>query len=137
MPMKRTVIAVLAVAALLPMEAEAQTISGTAVAVDGDSLEIDGHRIRLAGIDAPELTQSCNRGGESWQCGKVAKEQLAALVRGKRVECHGGRRQAASAPLPSTRSSRQQSSMASSRKPASPMSSRRSQVDGQPRAGTS
>lgn len=89
MPMKRTVILVLTAAALLPSATDAQTFSGTAVAVDGDSLVIDARRIRLAGIDAPEVTQSCNREGESWQCGQVAKEQLAALVRGRRVECHG------------------------------------------------
>lgn len=65
----------------------AQTIAGAATAKDGDSLVVAGQEVRLFGIDAPEFTQTCQRGGENWECGKAAREQLAALVRGARVEC--------------------------------------------------
>ncbi len=34
-------------------------LTGAATAADGDSIEIAGNRIRLEGIDAPELAQTC------------------------------------------------------------------------------
>ena len=37
-----------------------QTLSGQARVVDGDTIDINGQRIRLEGIDAPETAQTCN-----------------------------------------------------------------------------
>lgn len=51
-------------------------IHGTAEASDGDTLRIGGVKVRLFGIDAPELSQVC--GG--WACGAAAAARLAALV---------------------------------------------------------
>ncbi|MEH6727511.1 MAG: thermonuclease family protein, partial [Hyphomicrobiales bacterium] len=48
--------------------------------VDGDSLAIGQKRLRLVGIDAPELQQTCLRDGKAVQCGLMAKQHLAALV---------------------------------------------------------
>jgi hypothetical protein len=45
-------------------------------------------RIRLFGIDAPEVAQTCNRGGTSWTCGSEASAFLAGLVREGQVTCH-------------------------------------------------
>ncbi|WP_234033961.1 thermonuclease family protein [Qipengyuania gaetbuli] len=70
-----------------PSAASAQVFTGTAIAVDGDSLEMTGARIRLHGIDAPEGTQACQRNGEAWACGAEAKAMLAGLVDGKLVTC--------------------------------------------------
>ena len=67
----------------------AQDVRGQARAVDGDTLEISGKRVRLFGIDAPESDQSCQKDGASWACGKAATEQLSALVAGQQVECRG------------------------------------------------
>lgn len=67
--------------------ATAQVIAGAAIAADGDLLVVAGQKVRLFGIDAPEYNQTCQRGSETWECGKTAKEQLAALVQGARVEC--------------------------------------------------
>ena len=44
--------------------------------VDGDTFDLDGVRIRIDGIDAPEFGQRCG----AWSCGKAALEQLSALV---------------------------------------------------------
>ena len=56
------------------MMAASQPISGTARAGDGDSLTIGATRIRLFGIDAPELNQTCQRGDRAWSCGQAAAE---------------------------------------------------------------
>lgn len=63
-------------------------MSGPAVVRDGDTLDVAGHRVRLFGIDAPELAQSCGRrGGATWPCGNDARSALEKLVQGRRVDC--------------------------------------------------
>ncbi len=49
--------------------------------VDGDSLRAGGREIRLSGIDAPELAQTCrDASGREWACGRAARSRLEALV---------------------------------------------------------
>ena len=62
---------------------------GEAKAIDADTLEVSGTRVRLFGIDAPESDQTCQKDGAGWACGQAAKEQLSALVMGQWVECLG------------------------------------------------
>lgn len=63
-------------------------ISGMAHAIDGDTITLDGARIRLEGIDAPESSQTCGkRWGGTWPCGAEATQALASLVAAKRVTC--------------------------------------------------
>jgi endonuclease YncB( thermonuclease family) len=63
-------------------------LSGQARVVDGDTLEVDGERVRLEGIDAPESAQTCRRGdGKAWPCGKAAAKALERLVAGGSVSC--------------------------------------------------
>lgn len=69
--------------------AGAGIVSGAARVIDGDTLEIEGHRIRLYGIDAPELRQTCDRNGETWTCGEESGRQLAAIIGDQRVDCEG------------------------------------------------
>ena len=64
-------------------------------AVDGDTLRVenplksDARRIRLSGIDAPELAQTCRDArGQTWSCGAAARAHLAALV-AQGVTCPG------------------------------------------------
>ena len=68
---------------------QAQIVRGAARAVDGDTLEVSGKRVRLFGIDAPESDQNCKKDDVSWACGQVATQQLAALVEGQQIECRG------------------------------------------------
>lgn len=79
----------LAAAVLLafPLLTSAQTVAGKAKVVDGDSLEIGKHRIRLWGIDAPEFKQKCVRGKERWRCGSEATDALRRRLDGATVNC--------------------------------------------------
>lgn len=62
-------------------------IVGTPRVADGDSLDFKPRQVRLWGIDAPELAQTCRRGAQRWDCGRDAKAALAAHLRGSRVQC--------------------------------------------------
>jgi endonuclease YncB( thermonuclease family) len=79
-------IAVAIVAAVFnPLPGE---LAGTATATDGDTLRLAGQRIRLAGLDAPELDQKClDAEGHEWPCGIAAKKRLGALVTRTRIVC--------------------------------------------------
>jgi endonuclease YncB( thermonuclease family) len=72
---------------MLPLPALAATVEGRARVVDGDTLEVAGQKVRLFGVDAPELDQSCERGGRVWACGQAAREALAEIVGRKRLVC--------------------------------------------------
>lgn len=70
-------------------ETRSTTYSGTPVINDGDSLTIGDTRIRLWGIDAPELHQSCTIDGKAYACGRMAQDALRAMVRGAKIDCRG------------------------------------------------
>ena len=72
-----------------PTVANAQSISGAAEVIDGDSLTVGGLAVRLVGIDAPEGKQTCDRDGATWACGEESAKQLGMLVANNRVECRG------------------------------------------------
>ena len=61
-------------------------ITGYAEVVDGDTLLLDGNRIRLFGIDAPEREQMCV-GSSSIRCGDLATNELDRLVGGTSIRC--------------------------------------------------
>jgi endonuclease YncB( thermonuclease family) len=46
---------------LISSPALADTITGQASVIDGDTIEIHGKRIRLSGIDAPEVFPTLSR----------------------------------------------------------------------------
>ena len=62
-----------------------KTITGFAKVIDGDSIKINGINIRLFGIDAFELKQSC----ENWSkhCGKESKRMLEVIIDRKKITC--------------------------------------------------
>lgn len=56
--------------------------------IDGDGFELaTGEKIRLWGIDAPELRQECSKGGVRYACGKIARDNLDLLLAGQSVQC--------------------------------------------------
>lgn len=59
--------------------AETAVISGRAEVLDGDTLTVGGIPVRLVGIDAPELRQTCkDQVGGEYPCGEAAS---GALIR--------------------------------------------------------
>lgn len=63
--------------------AGAQTLSGPARVVDGDTLQLGRTYVRLFGIDAPEAGQTCG----DWLPGPEAAAALAAFIAGRTVAC--------------------------------------------------
>lgn len=62
--------------------------SGMARASDGDSLVLQGDRVRLLGIDAPELDQVCwDAAGTEWRCGRAARDELSRRLAAGPVQC--------------------------------------------------
>lgn len=62
--------------------------SGIARVTDGDSLVLGDVSIRLHGIDAPEIGQTCTDAkGKDWACGRWARDELRQIVSGKAVTC--------------------------------------------------
>ena len=65
-----------------------EDLIGVASVIDGDTIEIHGHRIRLHGIDAPESSQLCTRpSGERWRCGQQASLALSDRIGRAIVSC--------------------------------------------------
>ncbi|MBI3435571.1 MAG: thermonuclease family protein [Proteobacteria bacterium] len=72
---------------------ESARIVGVAHVTDGDSLVIDGTRIRIWGIDAPEYDQICgDTSGRDYRCGQAATRALLGRLRGASVTCHARER---------------------------------------------
>jgi endonuclease YncB( thermonuclease family) len=68
-------------------DASSQSIHGIADVRDGDTLVIHEQKIRLQGIDAPELHQTCKKNQQSYPCGSHAKQELWQLTDGMEVRC--------------------------------------------------
>jgi endonuclease YncB( thermonuclease family) len=58
------------------------------VTADGDSFRIGNRKLRLKGIDAPELHQTCNDAtGAIWSCGQSAHGALITLLAEPGLSC--------------------------------------------------
>ncbi len=84
---------VLTLILLLPTSAAMAGVTGKARVVDGDTIWIGDTKVRLHGIDAPEMKQTCRTSkGKEQLCGVLAKQALEKLVRGQSVICKGDKR---------------------------------------------
>lgn len=67
---------------------EPERVVGAAVVTDGDSIRIEGTRIRLDGIDAPERRQKCKDAqGKTYPCGQISMQALKLLVKAGDIRC--------------------------------------------------
>lgn len=60
--------------------------------VDGDTLIVGRERIRMKGIDAPEMTQTCLCQGKETNCGVQAKQALSDFIGKNSVSCKASER---------------------------------------------
>src|SRR6056297_1660255 len=81
-------ISLLIVLSLFPVASAAQGFGGPVRVVDGDTLDVGDTRVRLHGIDAPELGQICtNPDGATWDCGTWVADQLRARIATREARC--------------------------------------------------
>ena len=75
---------------------EAKIISGIAKVTDGDSIRIDGKKIRFYGIDAPEKNQLCRKPwltisfisfSKDYPCGQISTDKLKKKINNKLLIC--------------------------------------------------
>lgn len=70
------------------LERPTDALVGHARVVDGDTLEIQGIRVRLEGIDAPEIGQTCpGRWFGRWSAGRDAAAELKHMINSAVVQC--------------------------------------------------
>lgn len=62
-------------------------ITGYPSVTDGDTIRIGDVRIRLHGIDAPEASQTCTKGGAEYDCGRASTKYLSSLIGSGSVGC--------------------------------------------------
>ena len=55
--------------------------------VDGDTIVLNGEKIRFSGIDTPELKQTCMKDNEKIFCGETAKILLIKKIGNETPEC--------------------------------------------------
>ncbi len=65
----------------------AGVFKGEARVIDGDEIELAGKRVRLYGIEAPELGQTCWYRNKEFPCGHSARRNLWLNVKDQRLTC--------------------------------------------------
>ena len=57
--------------------------------IDGDTIVLNGEKIRFSGIDTPELKQTCLKDNEKVGCGMLAKKLLVKKIGNNTPICIG------------------------------------------------
>jgi len=84
---KKKVILVISVSSLIFFLIFNQVKSQDLKVVDGDTIHLNGEKIRFTGIDTPELKQTCLKEGVKDPCGVKAKQILIDKIGNNNVEC--------------------------------------------------
>ena len=84
---KRKAIFLISVFSLIFILINNQVKSQTIKIVDGDTIHLNGEKIRFTGIDTPELKQTCLKEDIKVLCGVTAKLILIDKIGNNNVEC--------------------------------------------------
>jgi endonuclease YncB( thermonuclease family) len=84
---KRKVILVISISALVFFFTYTNIKSQDIKITDGDSIKINGDKIRFSGIDTPELKQTCIKDNVKILCGLNAKKILVDKIGNNKVTC--------------------------------------------------
>jgi endonuclease YncB( thermonuclease family) len=84
---KRKAILVISISLVIFITILNQVNSQELRVVDGDTIHLNGEKIRFTGIDTPELKQTCIKEGVINSCGVTAKEILIVKIGDNKVEC--------------------------------------------------
>ncbi|MBD1134546.1 thermonuclease family protein [Pelagibacterales bacterium SAG-MED48] len=84
---KKKVILVISVSALVFFLTYTDVKSQNLKITDGDTIKINGEKIRFSGIDTPELKQTCLKEDVKNFCGKEAKQILIDKIADNKVTC--------------------------------------------------
>ena len=84
---KKKIILVISISSLIFFLILNQVRSQELRVVDGDTIHLNGEKIRFTGIDTPELKQTCIKEGIIDPCGVTAKEILIEKIADNKVEC--------------------------------------------------
>ena len=84
---KKKAIFLISVSALIFILTINQVKSQTIKIVDGDTIHLNGEKIRFTGIDTPELKQTCLKEGTQVSCGVTAKQILIDKIGNNKVDC--------------------------------------------------
>ena len=55
--------------------------------IDGDTIYLNGGKIRFSGIDTPEIKQTCTKNNEIIKCGILARELLIKIIANNKINC--------------------------------------------------
>ena len=55
--------------------------------IDGDTIHLNGEKIRFSGIDTPELKQTCSKNNKIIFCGIKAKKLLVDKIASNEINC--------------------------------------------------
>tara|TARA_B100001564_G_C20542799_1_gene625130 strand:- start:111 stop:614 length:504 start_codon:yes stop_codon:yes gene_type:complete len=90
---------ILIITFFLTQKLNSTEIYGTPKIIDGDSVHIKNKKIRLEGIDAPEIKQQCKKPflkistiigfefNKNYSCGKISKIKLINKIGSTKIKC--------------------------------------------------
>ena len=84
---KKKVILVISISVLVFLFTYTDIKSQDVKITDGDTIKINGEKIRFSGIDTPELNQTCAKEGVKNSCGLTAKQILIDKIVDNKVKC--------------------------------------------------
>ena len=80
----------------IKVNSQEKKIEGLAIIIDGDTIKISNQKIRLFGIDAPEINQKCKKPfisfsfltlNKEYDCGVVSTNKLKKKIFNKKISC--------------------------------------------------